>query len=37
MLRLRAERLAREAVNAPEMKTEETKPRLGKKIIRRYS
>jgi len=35
MLRLRAERLAREAANPPEAKPVEEKPKVRKKIIRK--
>jgi hypothetical protein len=35
MLRLRAERLAREAANPPETKSEPVKPKARRKIIRR--
>ena len=35
MLRLRSERLAREAANPPEAKPVASKPKLRKKIIRR--
>jgi len=35
MLRLRAERLAREEANPPEVKPEPAKPKARKKIIRR--
>ena len=35
MLRLRAERLAREAANPPEAKSVESKPKMRKRIIRK--